>query len=275
MQVLDAVRRSEHTGEDRCWRCTIVNVLLTAAAATLAYTAGATFVSPFWGLAAAAAVLAVGAAAIWLRGYLVPYTPVFTRRYLPSKALSWFGKDGVGEASEVEAVLVEAGAVRPDPSGTDLEIDPEFEEVWLDEIESLDRKVDHLSVLESLGFDVEEEDVRVFEGRGEVDDSFAVEVVDRGASLARWPSRAALRTDLASVRSLSGSVECWSDEPPEWRARVVRGLRLFLPRCPDGGEVVQESDEVPSCCSRGEVVTLRCGDSGERLLEQEVRRNRF
>ncbi len=275
MESLDAFRRPEYTGDDRCWRCTVVNVLLTAAAATLAYAGGSTFVSPIWGLTAAAAVLAVGAAAIWLRGYLVPYTPVLTRRYLPSTALSWFGKDGVGEVGEVEQVLVDAAAVRREASGTELELDPAFEELWLDEIESVYRNVDHVSVLESLGFDMEEEEVRVFEGRGEAEDSFAVEVVDRGASLARWPSQAALRTDLASTRLLSGRVDGWSDEPPEWRARVVRGLRLFLPRCPDGGVVVRETEEVPSCCSRGDVVTLRCGDSGERLLEQEVRRSRF
>lgn len=271
MASLDGLRSPEHTGEERCWRCTLVNLVLASAASTLAYVGGSTFVSSSWGVASAAAVLAVGAAAIWLRGYLFPYTPALTRRYLPSPVLTWFGKQEGEVDGDVERALVEAGAVRRAPSSTEIEVDPGFEERWLEQIDSVERDVDHAVVAEAMGFDVEEEEIRTFEGRGEAGDAFAVEVVDRGATLAKWPSRTALQVDLASARMLSDSVDGWSEEPPEWRARVVRGLRLFLPRCPDGGEVVRGSEEVPSCCSRGRVITLVCGDSGERLLEQRVR----
>lgn len=276
MPALEPFRRTEYTGGDRCWRCTLVNLMLTAAAAILAYTAGSTFTSETWGLAAAAFVLTAGAAAIWLRGYLVPYTPALTRRYLPSSMLSWFGKaDEVEVTGDVEQVLLDAEALRRPSTGSRLEVNPGFEEEWMNEIESLGGNVDYVEVLENLGFDLDEEEVRTFEGRGESGDSFAVEVVDRGAKLAKWPSRTALKVDLASANLLSARVEGWSEEPPEWRARMTRGLRLFLRRCPDGGDVVQGTEEVPSCCSRGEVVVLSCEDSGERLLEQEVRRSRL
>ncbi|MFB6139405.1 MAG: hypothetical protein ABEJ26_03110 [Halosimplex sp.] len=63
-----ALARPEHTGADRCWPCTAVNLLVLAAA-----TLGLAAVAPV-----AAGLLAVGGtAAIWLRGYLIPYTPQF------------------------------------------------------------------------------------------------------------------------------------------------------------------------------------------------------
>jgi hypothetical protein len=64
--LIDRLRRSEHTGERRCWPCTVVNaVLLTIAVVALRRRSRA--------LAIPAALL--GAGAIWLRGYLVPGTP--------------------------------------------------------------------------------------------------------------------------------------------------------------------------------------------------------
>ncbi|WP_436925953.1 hypothetical protein [Halosimplex amylolyticum] len=66
-----SIRRPDHTGADRCWPCTAVNLGLLALGC-LALAA----VSP-----AASAVLAVGGVGvIWLRGYLVPYTPRFAPR---------------------------------------------------------------------------------------------------------------------------------------------------------------------------------------------------
>ncbi|WP_415378994.1 hypothetical protein [Halosimplex sp. TS25] len=73
-----AIRRPAHTGADRCWPCTAVNLgLLAIGCLALAV------VSP-----PVSAVLAIaGAAAIWLRGYLVPYTPQFAPRLV--ERLPW------------------------------------------------------------------------------------------------------------------------------------------------------------------------------------------
>lgn len=67
-----SIRRPEHTGENRCWPCTVVNVALVGAGAT----ALALLASPAVGVAGAV----VGLAAVWLRGYLVPGTPRFAPR---------------------------------------------------------------------------------------------------------------------------------------------------------------------------------------------------
>lgn len=65
---LPGLRRPEHTGVHRCWPCTVANLLILGIVSlTLARVRKS--------LAVTAGV--VGAGAIWLRGYLVPYTPRF------------------------------------------------------------------------------------------------------------------------------------------------------------------------------------------------------
>jgi hypothetical protein len=65
--LTDRVRRLEHTGERRCWPCTVVNAVLLALGTLLLRRSR---------LRALSLPLALfGTAAIWLRGYLVPGTP--------------------------------------------------------------------------------------------------------------------------------------------------------------------------------------------------------
>ncbi|PAU82849.1 hypothetical protein CK500_12000 [Halorubrum salipaludis] len=83
-EVIDRLRQPEYVGENRCVPCTVVNsiiALLLAGAVALAWPP------------AGAGVLLLSAAAIYLRGYLVPGTPELTRRYLPERALRAFGKE--------------------------------------------------------------------------------------------------------------------------------------------------------------------------------------
>ncbi|WP_336021510.1 hypothetical protein [Halobellus salinisoli] len=65
------LRRPEYTGENRCRACTLVNAVALAA---LVVAIGA------WRPVLALVVALVGVAAIWLRGYLIPYTPRFAPR---------------------------------------------------------------------------------------------------------------------------------------------------------------------------------------------------
>ena len=67
--VLDALRRPAHTGARRCVPCTLLNLgLLAACTAVLARRNRRPL---------AVALAAVGTSAVWLRGYVVPYTPRF------------------------------------------------------------------------------------------------------------------------------------------------------------------------------------------------------
>ncbi len=112
MSVLDAVRRPEYTGENRCWPCTALNLALVGAAAVLALL--------FWPLTAAVAVLAVGAAAIALRGYVVPYTPAYAPRIAAALPVSFGRKGASSSPSEAESASpsAEAGAASP-PAGSE------------------------------------------------------------------------------------------------------------------------------------------------------------
>ncbi|MEF8851174.1 MAG: hypothetical protein V5A44_03235 [Haloarculaceae archaeon] len=75
---LDRFRQPEYRGENRCVPCTVVNVGIAVSAALVVGTWGALAVETAVAGAAAAAVLAVGLVAVWLRGYLVPGTPRWT-----------------------------------------------------------------------------------------------------------------------------------------------------------------------------------------------------
>ncbi|WP_394738934.1 hypothetical protein [Natronococcus roseus] len=81
--IVDRLRQPEYTGENRCTPCTVLNLAITgaigAAVARRSRIAGA-------------AVVGASAAAIYLRGYLVPGTPELTKRYLPERVLRLFGK---------------------------------------------------------------------------------------------------------------------------------------------------------------------------------------
>lgn len=75
---LERLRRPEHTGENRCWPCTVANVVLVALGALL-------LARRRRALALTAA--AVGGAAVWLRGYVVPGTPRFAPRLVAALPL--------------------------------------------------------------------------------------------------------------------------------------------------------------------------------------------
>lgn len=92
---LGGLKNPEYTGENRCVPCTVVNALIAVAVSGLAALA-----LPPLGLV----VLAVSALLIYFRGYLVPGTPELTKRYLPARVLTAFGKNPVAERRATEFV---------------------------------------------------------------------------------------------------------------------------------------------------------------------------
>lgn len=78
--LVDGVRRPEHTGERRCWPCTVVNVVLVVGTA-LAVARRRRL--------AALPVLLVGAAIVYLRGYVLPGTPWFAPRLVAALPLPY------------------------------------------------------------------------------------------------------------------------------------------------------------------------------------------
>ncbi|TYL38456.1 hypothetical protein CV102_11675 [Natronococcus pandeyae] len=82
--IIAALRQPEYTGENRCAPCTILNLGIAGAIGVAVARRSRL---------AGALVVGLSAAAIYLRGYLVPGTPELTKRYLPPSVLRLFGKE--------------------------------------------------------------------------------------------------------------------------------------------------------------------------------------
>lgn len=249
---LDRLRQPAYTGENRCWPCTAVNSVIGGVAAV-----AVGVVAPPVGVA----VAVVAAAAIYLRGYLVPGTPTLTKRYLPDRVLGWFGKApepvDPEDRTDVEGYLQEVNAV--EPGQNDLVVTEEFDSAWVAAIDAA--RDDPAGTVGEL---LELDDPAVEERDG------AVVVTDGEVATARWPSLAALLADLGAVRVLRERDPGWTEASETTRGRVLSGLRVFLDRCPDcGGAPELGEDVVSSCCREAEVLTYDCTDCDARLLEVE------
>ena len=116
--------RPEHTGENRCWPCTALNALLVG---TVCIAVG----RRRRGLAILGAVL--GAAAIYDRGYVVPYTPLFAPRLAAALGVP-SGRRGRSERAESGSLAATAGGANATPradtgssAGADADTRPDSE----------------------------------------------------------------------------------------------------------------------------------------------------
>jgi hypothetical protein len=268
--VIESLRNPEYTGENRCVPCTITNVAIAAVGAlalsALAVPLGATF-------------LLGGLLAIYLRGYLVPGTPAFTRRYFPDWLLAVFDKGEADPADvDVEGTLVAAGVLVDGPE--DLELSPAFAAAWDERLREMD--ADRVGLNDGAGPTIHGDSPAVgvadlAELTGLDPDSLVVQrygeavVANVGAErIGRWESRAAFVADVAAARELDDWVPHWRSSPLAARSELLGSLRLFLERCPAcDGPVTLEQDVVKSCCRNYDVIAVSCAGCGSRLLEAD------
>ena len=243
--AVDAVRRPEYTGQNRCWPCTALNAALLAVGCLLAWLV--------WPLLAVVAAIG-GAAAIALRGYLFPYTPEVGPKLAAALPGDWFekparrpsgslaGADSDEERAERLMVELErAGVLVAD--GQELYISDEFWAAWEAAMDDLaDASTETLAdavrvAAESAGRSVEVEALS-----GDQQDFVVVDHPgDAGES---WLSRHLAVAEVGAVRAL-GDVAPGLD--PQLRSFAARPLRAFLPACPIcGSEVIVT--EPHACC---------------------------
>lgn len=252
--VVDTVRRPEYTGENRCIPCTAVNLFITIALTVLL-----ALVS----LPLAALFFVAGVAAIYLRGYLVPYTPTITKRYFPDRVLRLFDKheDTARGEVDVEQKLLDLGVVEECRDMDDLCLTPEFRDDWYTGMQELDRSTTEERISEVLG--VERGELR-FDDYGE-----AVVVLADDRRVAQWESNSALLADVAAEQLLDGR-QGWNDLDAVTRSKVLNSLRIFLEECPScGGKISMGQETVESCCRSLDVVAVTCSECGDRLFEAE------
>lgn len=252
--VLSTLRRPAHTGPNRCWPCTVANLLLLAAFTALV----AVFVPA--GHLAGAVVVAVGATAIWSRGYLVPYTPHVAPRLTAHLPGDPFHPDGPGGGDETgppapaegraiadvdptetgEAVLrtlVEAGVVAA--TEEEVALDREFETRWHSEMERLrDADLADLAAATRAVSPAVEADALVVRDQPYV-------VLSDGSGDAAGESW--LRPPVAIAETAAARTLAEYDVPDEQVPAAADALRLFLETCPACGDELQER-RAGGCC---------------------------
>lgn len=250
-RAVDAVRRPEYTGERRCWPCTALNVALLAVACAA--------VAP-WSPPAAVALAAVGAAGIWLRGYLVPYTPRFAPRiaaalpgdvFAVEAAPAATGSLSSSGAEDEEAVgrrlfaeLRRAGVLEGDEGAVGLSA--EFRRRWAAAMADL--RTGSLEDLERTVAEVAGTDgVDAF--AGETRAYVAVPTPSGTAYLSRHVAIAEAAAVLA-LRDVAPGVD------EDLRVAAADPLRMFLERCPVCDAAVVETDPTACCGSVRDPRTL-------------------
>jgi len=245
--VLDGIRRPEYTGRNRCWPCTVVNAGILGVAAVVAGVAW-----PPLGVA----VAVVGTAAIWIRGYLVPYTPQFAPRlaeYLPvgftgSSAAASVPEGQSGslsgtDPSDPEAVLetlLEGGVLVAE--GEDLLLSPAFEDAWRREWDRLRDATDEDLAAAVAGAAPGDPAVTTHE----VDGGTWVRLAGEGEGEV-FLSRPVAVAEAAAVRALD-ALDAGTD--PETSATAARALRAFLDTCPVCETALVESSTADCCGGR-------------------------
>lgn len=259
---VDRIKQPEYIGENRCIPCTITNIVIA-----LVLAAGLGYLS----IPAGAGFLVLALAAIYFRGYLVPYTPQLTKKYFPDRVLRLFDKAPAqnvpvaGSEADIdpEPVLLEARAIEVCRGGEDLCATDEFEEEWREEIHAL-RDGGDLEERVGSVLDVDTEDISIVER-----EDFAMVRTEDGP-VARWESEAALLADMAAVPPLRQRTVGWDEMDLQVRGRLLNGVRVFAEECPScDGQVTFSEESVESCCRSVDVVALGCDECGARLLEVE------
>lgn len=248
------LRRPEYTGDRRCWPCTVVNLVVLGLLA-----AGVALLT----IPGAALLALVGGLGIWIRGYLVPYTPRFAPRLVD--ALPWdpfhatqrsdslaTTEDTDGEA--VMEALADAGVVRLTPEA--LELDGSFDEAWQAEMERLASVDDEDLAEEALAASPAAADVDVHHS-GE---RTYVILSDGSGSPAdeAWLRRPVAVVETAAAHTLAD----WGVDAA-LRPVAAHALGLFVHTCPECGGAVTERP-ASGCCGPPER-----GPNGE-LLQARV-----
>ncbi|WP_276271810.1 hypothetical protein [Haloarcula litorea] len=269
MTDLGTLRSGEYTGENRCWPCTLVNLLIVGVASLLLLVRRRR--------GGAALVAAVGAGLVYLRGYVVPYTPAFAPelvRASPVPDYLFHGLDAEDERYEAaadertslaatdldgEAVLREldaAGVVEAD--GEMLRLTDDVDAAWHAEMERLSDRS-----LPTLADEIRRDVSRIDETESMETEGREWLVLGEDEVLVARPVGIA---ELAAYRALGPYLD---DEGV--RLAGARSLRMFLETCPVCDVELVETDEATCCGSYAKPrekpdEVLACPECDQRLF---------
>lgn len=259
---VDRFRKPEYTGENRCIPCTIANFTI---AIILSIATKRVF-----SMSAMTIVFVLFSIAIYFRGYLIPGTPMITKRYFPAWLLNVFSDYETRtlieeEAIDIEKELTQAGILTKCENADDLCLHERFRTEWRARMDSIQEDYDRHKVLIDL-FDIDGEKLHFDEYH---DDGAFIARADEN-QVGQWESRAAFQADMAAAELLRTRIDKWATMSVAARSQLLGGLRLFLNACPVCGEkVTLGEDTVESCCRSIDVVAVTCTGCNSRLFEME------
>lgn len=238
------LRLDEFTGEDRCWPCTVLNgcILLLLGIS----------VGGFVSLPVGVCIILVGTSIIWLRGYLIPFTPRLVPRLLAVLPTDRFERpflehvdrtttpsnSGASEPSvDITETLVNAAILTVD--GETLSIDPRFFEAWWGQMREIGRVPDG-----TLTTMLRDEIPWVTDVSVVRDDGRWFVLSDGSETIENevWLPTTVATADVAAVRTLAAQTEI----PAELRTLAAPPLRQFLDRCPRCESTLTQQSR--TCC---------------------------
>ena len=246
-----SIRRPEYTGERRCWPCTVTNVAILGLACGLVL-----LISRSGALLLALA----GGVMIWLRGYLVPYTPRLAPRlleWLPvganepppvgdaeRTASSLASATGAGPTTErgaaLTTALVDAGVLETDSYRDRLFLAESFRTRWMRECRTVRTfEADELenAVVSATDGGV---DVEVLDAAEGVEPWIGV----TSPGTESWVPHAIAIAEMGAVRAMAALAP---EISPDDRFTAAGPLRAFLDVCPRcDGRVVETTPT--ACC---------------------------
>ena len=269
--LVDRLRQPDYTGRNRCLPCAIVNLLIAVfLGGWIGYILLAVTSDPRVAIVGGTGSLAICSAAIYLRGYLVPYTPAITKRYLPDRLLRWFEKSSSGrpidaaDPFDVERFLLESELLEECGHVNDWCLDDAFSDRWHDAMADFDDERARKQAIATL-FDIDPDRLELVA----FEEATAVRIDDR--TIGQWESDAAFLAEVAADRVLPQFVSEWSSLQVGERSRVLHSLRMFLEECPTcHGPVSMGQETIESCCRSFEVVAVTCTACDSRIFEIEA-----
>lgn len=268
--MLAQLKQSEYTGQNRCWPCTLLNAGISLVIGIFSWVI-LLITNPLPSLHAGAVGLGliIGCLlVIYFRGYLIPGTPTFTQRYLPTAVLEKFGKtteigtEGLDADINPETILLQNSIISSCAAEDDLCIDPEFRRQWNTTIEDIHNQgAESKQLIEDFGISVDE-------WRVEKQNDVRVLWAD-STLIGKWPSEAALLADAAAASILSLEYPFWGELSHAEKRELLYALRLFIEDCPtdDSGVEFGKKQVNSSCCGSTEVLAVTCSGTNEQLFE--------
>lgn len=228
------LKRPAYTGSNRCWPCTVVNLVILA---------GVVAVIALFRLIPAVVVAVAGLTVIWLRGYLVPYTPQFAPKLvarLPGDSFEHSARSDnledvrvrEADAEDVLEALIAADVITVE--GDQLGLDTEVASSWRA------RMADLSGSMERLVQAAEEDLAGIDSARIEAVDGETYVVVTGGSTA--WLPEAVAVAEIGVVQVLRET-----ELPERYRELAAHSLCAFLDTCPvcDAEVVEGPADD---CC---------------------------